>query len=76
MHTRNVACTVFEGPTVSGTSRDIKSYGFENTHRGYVDPGAAVHDIRIRLTIDDDYLVYDVEPAIESSPRPFARLSL
>ncbi len=47
---------------------DVKSYGFDNAYRGRVEAGEPVHDMWIRLTIDEDLVVRDVEAATEAGP--------
>ncbi|MBM3570910.1 MAG: DUF2889 domain-containing protein [Alphaproteobacteria bacterium] len=49
---------------------DEKSYGFDNQWRGRVEPGMPVHDMWIRLTIDDDKVVHAVETSTEAGPYP------
>lgn len=47
---------------------DEKSYGFDNEWRGRVEPGAPVHDMWIRLTVDDDRVVKAVEVVTDVGP--------
>lgn len=47
---------------------DAKSYGFDNAHRGRIEAGEPIHDMWIRLTIDEDLMVHDVEAATEAGP--------
>lgn len=47
---------------------DEKSYGFDNEWRGRVEAGTPVHDMWIRLTIDDDKVVRAVEAVTDVGP--------
>lgn len=49
---------------------DTKSYAFENSWRGTIEPGQALHDMWLRLTIDDGFVVRDVAAAIDDHPFP------
>jgi hypothetical protein len=47
---------------------DVKTYPFENRHRGCIEPDEPLHDMRIRLTLDDDFLVRDIEAETAAAP--------
>lgn len=47
---------------------DTKSYGFPNHDRGRIEAGEALHDISLRLTLDDAYKIHQVSAAIDFSP--------
>jgi hypothetical protein len=47
---------------------DTKTYSFDNTDRGMINSGEAIHDISIRITIDDDMTVQSAEAVIDSGP--------
>ena len=49
---------------------DTKSYAFENSWRGTIAPGEPLHDMWLRLTIDDGFVVRDVAAAIDRHPFP------
>ena len=53
---------------IEGRLTDVKTYGFDNDHRGRIAPGEPIHDMRIRMTLDDDFVVRDVEAATEAGP--------
>lgn len=53
---------------IEGRMTDSKTYGFENQHRGRVEAGEAVHDMRIRLTIDESFRIRDIEAVTEAGP--------
>ena len=72
LHTRTVVCKGYLRDDglwdIEGHLTDVKSYGFENAHRGAVNAGTPVHDMWIRLTVDDDLYVHDVEAVTDASP--------
>src|SRR3546814_11588504 len=47
---------------------DTKTYPFANQDRGEIPPGEALHDMSIRLTIDGDFKVHDIEAVTDYSP--------
>ncbi|MBM3600781.1 MAG: DUF2889 domain-containing protein [Alphaproteobacteria bacterium] len=47
---------------------DEKSYEFDNEWRGRVEPGAKVHDMWIRLTVDDARVIHGVEVTTDVGP--------
>lgn len=49
--------------------RDEKTFSYHDPGRGMLQAGEPVHDIRVRLTVDDDRVVRDV--AIEMGSMPF-----
>ena len=53
---------------IEGRIVDTKTYGFANDYRGEIGPGEALHDMSIRLTIDDDFVVPDIEAGTDDSP--------
>jgi hypothetical protein len=72
IHTRRVACEGFRRADglwdIEGHLVDTKSYTFSNKERGDVEPGVPVHEMRIRLTIDDDFEIRAVETATDFAP--------
>jgi len=53
---------------IEGRMRDSKTYSFPNEYRGEIKAGEPVHDMHIRLTLDDDYIVKDIEVVTDGSP--------
>ncbi|MEH6632567.1 MAG: DUF2889 domain-containing protein [Halopseudomonas aestusnigri] len=53
---------------IEGRITDIKSYPFPNQYRGQIEAGEALHDMHIRLTVDLDFIVQDIEACIDESP--------
>ncbi len=54
---------------IEGRLTDIKTYDVPNQWRGTIPPGEPIHDMRIRLTVDGDYTVRDIE--VETAAGPF-----
>lgn len=48
--------------------RDTKTYGFPNRDRGEIKAGEPVHDMWLRVTVDDGYTIREIEAATDSSP--------
>jgi hypothetical protein len=53
---------------IEGRIVDTKTYAFANKDRGEIPPGEALHDMSIRLTIDEDFKVHDIEAVTDYSP--------
>jgi len=53
---------------IEGRITDTKSYGFANYDRDYVEAGEPLHDMEVRITVGDDFVVRDIEAVTESSP--------
>jgi hypothetical protein len=53
---------------IEGRMTDVKSYGFDNDHRGRIEAEEPLHDMWIRLTLDDGFVVRDIEAATDGSP--------
>lgn len=72
IHERRVECRGYRRADglwdIEGRMTDVKSYDFDNTDRGHVAAGVPVHEMRVRITIDDDFLIHDVEAATEYAP--------
>jgi len=72
IHIRRIECRGYRRRDgmwdIEGHLVDTKSYGFDNEWRGRVEAGEPVHDMWIRLTIDDEFKVHAVEAATDSSP--------
>lgn len=49
---------------------DTKSYSFANAWRGEIEPGEAIHDMWLRLTLDDELTVIRAEAATVAGPFP------
>lgn len=53
---------------IEGRIADTKSYGFPIEDRGFVEAGEAVHDMSIRLTLDDSLTIQAIEAVTDFSP--------
>lgn len=72
MHLRRVECRGFRRADgrwdIEGRIVDTKTYAFDNEWRGRVMPGTPVHDMSVRITIDEDFVVHDAVAVTEASP--------
>jgi hypothetical protein len=72
LHTRRVTCQGFFREDglwdIEGRITDEKSYEHANEWRGPLKPGDFVHDMSIRLTLDERFTIVDVEAATDKSP--------
>jgi hypothetical protein len=72
IHTRRVEARGYRREDglwdIEGHLVDTKTYSFDSTERGEVQAGEAVHDMWLRLTVDDDLLIHAVEAVTDSSP--------
>ena len=72
IHNRTVHCEGFLREDglwdIEGHLRDTKTYSFESDHRGEVKAGTAIHDMTIRLTLDDNLNIIDVVTIMDSHP--------
>jgi hypothetical protein len=72
IHTRRVECRGYRRADgmwdIEGHLTDVKTYSFHNEHRGEVAPGDPVHDMWLRLTIDDSLTIREVEAVTDKSP--------
>src|SRR5262249_56435125 len=53
---------------IEGRMTDSKTYAFDNRARGRIHPGEPLHDMRIRLTLDNDRVVRDIEVSTDAAP--------
>jgi Protein of unknown function (DUF2889) len=72
IHTRLIECRGFRRSDglwdIEGHITDTKTYGFGNRERGRVEPGMPIHDMSIRLTVDDRLTIHAVEATTDASP--------
>jgi hypothetical protein len=72
IHTRHVVCRGYRRTDglwdIEGHLTDVKTYGFDSQYRGVVPAGEPVHDMWLRLTVDDDLVVQAVEAVTDRSP--------
>jgi len=53
---------------IEGHLTDVKTYGFPNTYRGEIAAGEPLHDMWLRVTLDDDFVVHGIEAVTDGSP--------
>ncbi len=74
IHLRHVVCSGFHRADglwdIEGHLTDVKSYDFESRLRGAVTAGSPVHEMWVRLTVDDELVIRDVEAVTDYSPFP------
>lgn len=72
IHTRRIECQGFLREDglwdVEGHITDVKTYPFHNEWRGHMTPGTPIHDMWLRLTVDDEFIVRGVEAAMDGTP--------
>lgn len=72
IHTRTVTCQGYRRADglwdIEGHMVDTKAYDFERRTRGTLPAGAPVHDMWLRLTVDDDLVVHGAEASMAASP--------
>lgn len=55
---------------IEGRLVDTKAYPFDNRFRGEIPPGEPVHEMWLRLTLDDDLVIREAVASTEHSPFP------
>ena len=73
MHTRQVTCKGYLREDdlwdIEGHITDTKPYRFENVDRGgHIEADEPLHDMWVRLTINDQMVIQDVEAVTDLSP--------
>lgn len=72
IHTRAIECRSYRRADglwdIEGHLTDIKAYPFVNSFRGEVLPGEPLHDMWIRLTVDRNFIVQNVEVTTDAGP--------
>ena len=72
IHTRQINFTGYEREDgcfdIEAHLVDTKTYAFSNNWRGTIEPGEALHEMLLRVTINDKFQIQDIEAATESSP--------
>jgi hypothetical protein len=74
VHLREVRCRAFRRADglwdIEGRMTDTKDYAFDSRYRGRLEAGAAVHDMWVRLTLDDRLELRDISVASDHHPFP------
>lgn len=72
LHTRSIKCDGYEREDglwdIEARMEDIKHYAFENKFRGKVEAGVPLHEMYIRMTLNDDLEVQDIEAQMDHVP--------
>ena len=72
IHTRAIECRSFRRSDglwdIEGHLTDVKAYPFSNEFRGEIKPGDPLHDMWIRLTVDREFIVQQIEVHTDSGP--------
>lgn len=53
---------------IEGRITDTKTYGFANDFRGQIGPEEPIHDMQVRLTLDFDFVIRDIEATTNAGP--------
>ena len=74
LHTRRIRCEGFKRADglwdLEGRLTDTKSYDFDSRMRGRLRASEKVHLMRMRLPLDDDFVVREVHVSIDEHPYP------
>ena len=72
MHVRQIDCRGYQREDgmwdIEAHLTDTKSYEVESDWRGKLTPGKPVHDMWVRLTIDDDLCIQAIETTSDATP--------
>jgi len=72
IHTRKISFEGYERDDglfdIEAHLLDTKTYAFSNNWRGMIEPGVALHEMLLRVTINDKFLIIDIEAATDNSP--------
>lgn len=74
IHTRSVSFAGFEREDglfdIEGRMTDTKTYAFSNKWRGTIHTGEPLHEMLLRVTVDEDFIIHEVAASTEHSPFP------
>lgn len=72
IHTRSIHFAGYEREDglfdIEAHMTDTKSYAFGNNWRGTIEPGEPLHEMLLRVTVDENLTIQAVEAATENSP--------
>ena len=72
LHTRNITCEGYARDDglwdIEARIVDTKTYEVEEPYRGLRRPGMHVHDMQVRLTLDREMVVRDIEVTTNDAP--------
>ncbi len=77
LHTRSIQCHGYERDDglwdIEATLTDEKTYSISNHERGEIQPGNAIHNMTVCLTLDLDLIIRDVHVEMPSTPFSLCR---
>ncbi len=77
LHTRKISCEGYLRKDglwdLEAHLTDTKTFGFDTRHRGYMEPGAPVHGLHLRVTMDLDFVIHDVVAVSDDTPYPVCK---
>jgi hypothetical protein len=72
LHTRTIVCEGFEREDglfdIEARMVDTKTFDFDPSGRGHLAASTPLHDMQLRLTVDKDRVVHDIEVTTHSAP--------
>ncbi|MCB1759117.1 MAG: DUF2889 domain-containing protein [Gammaproteobacteria bacterium] len=72
LHTRTITCKGYRRRDglwdIEAHMTDIKTYSFDNRDRGAIQAGEPVHEMWVRMTLDLDFEIHDLEAVTDLSP--------
>lgn len=72
IHTRSIDCKGYLRKDglwdIEAHMTDTKTYAFDNDYRGRMQPGDPIHDLWLRVTIDDRFVIQAAEAAMDGTP--------
>ena len=72
LHKRDIACAGYKRSDglydIEGHLVDTKTYSFPNRARGEIKAGEPLHEMWIRLTLDEQMHIHDVEAVTDAGP--------
>lgn len=72
IHTRSIDCKGYLRQDglwdIEAHMTDTKTYAFDNAYRGRLEPGDPIHDMWLRVTIDDGFVIRGAEAAMDGTP--------
>ncbi len=74
IHGRQIDCRGYRRDDglwdIEGHLVDIKTYAFDSDYRGRIEPGDPVHEMWVRVTVDDNLVIRAIEAVTDKSPFP------
>ncbi len=72
LHTREIICRGYRRADglwdIEAHLTDVKTYAFQTEQRGQLEPGQPLHDLWLRLTVDDRFKVHAIEAVTDRGP--------